>query len=161
MTDIGVMIEGQQGLTWPRWEAILRTAEEMGFAAVFRSDHYTDPQPPDRASLELWASLTHAAGHTQRIEFGCLVTPVTFRHPTMTARAAAAADDLSGGRLVLGIGAGWQDREHHNFGVPFPPTDVRFAMLIEYVQVVQLLLCSDEPVSFEGECYQLHEALLL
>jgi alkanesulfonate monooxygenase SsuD/methylene tetrahydromethanopterin reductase-like flavin-dependent oxidoreductase (luciferase family) len=74
---------------------------------------------------------------------------------------AAAVDDLSGGRLVLGIGAGWQDREHHNFGIPFPPTRIRYEMLDEYLQVVTLLLRSDEPVSFEGRHYQLHDAILL
>jgi F420-dependent oxidoreductase-like protein len=161
MVQIGLMIEGQDGLNWNRWVHILRAAEELPFAFVFRSDHFTNPSPPDKDSLELWTSLTYAASHTERIEFGPLVSPVTFRHPSITARVAAAVDDLSNGRLVLGIGAGWNDREHRAFGIPFPPTATRLEMLEEYLQVVTLLLRSDEPVSFQGKHYSLDEAVLL
>lgn len=161
MVRLGLMIEGQNGLTWERWERVLRAAEELGFDSVFRSDHFTNPNPPDKASLDLWASLTYAASHTERIEFGPLVTPVTFRLPPITAKAGAAVDDLSHGRLVLGIGAGWQEREHHEFGIPFPPTPVRFDMLHDYLQVVTLLLGSNEPVSYDGKYFQLHDAILL
>ncbi len=119
MTQIGIMLEGQDGLNWERWGRILQAAEDFGYQCVFRSDHFTNSEPPDKDSLELWVSLTYAAISTRRIEFGSCVSPVTFRHPAMTVRMAAAVDDLSDGRLVLGLGAGWQDREHHNFGVPF------------------------------------------
>lgn len=161
MVHIGLMVEGQDGLTWPRWQRLLRAAEDLGFAFVFRSDHFTNPQLPDKPSLELWTSLTYAAGQSGRIEFGSLVAPVTFRHPAITARMAAAIDDLSGGRLVLGIGAGWQDREHRLFGVPFPPVATRYEMLEEYLEVVTRLLRSDEPTSFAGEHYSLDKAVLL
>jgi F420-dependent oxidoreductase-like protein len=161
MVQIGLMIEGQNGLNWSRWKAVLEVAERRGFAFVFRSDHFTNPEPPDLDSLELWTSLTLAASETERIEFGPLVAPVTFRHPSMTARIAAAVDDLSGGRLVLGLGAGWQDREHRVFGVPFPATRQRHEMLQEYLQVVTQLLRSDEPSSFHGMYYSLDEAILL
>lgn len=116
MLEIAIMIEGQNGLNWPRWQRIVRLVEDLGFAGLYRSDHYTNASPPDLDSLELWVSLTWLAAHTKRIEFGPLVTPVSFRHPTMTARMAAAVDDLSGGRLTLGVGAGWQEREHTNYG---------------------------------------------
>lgn len=158
---VALMIEGQNGLDWPRWQRILRAAQDLGYDGVWRSDHFTNANPPDKASLELWTSLTYAAGHTEGIDFGPLVSPVTFRHPSIVARMAAAVDDLSGGRLVLGIGAGWQEREHHNFGIPFPPTHVRFGMLRDYLEVVTLLLRSDEPVSFDGDYYHLHDAILL
>jgi F420-dependent oxidoreductase-like protein len=158
---VALMIEGQNGLDWPRWQRILRAAQDLGYDGVWRSDHFTNASAPDKASLEAWTSLTYAAGHTDRIEFGPLVSPVTFRHPSIVARMAAAVDDLSGGRLVLGIGAGWQDREHHNFGIPFPPTDVRMEMLREYLEVVTRLLHSEEPVSFDGQHFQLHDAILL
>lgn len=161
MVQIGLMIEGQDGLNWNRWIHILRAAEELPFSFVFRSDHFTNPNPPDHDSLELWTSLTYAASHTERIEFGSLVAPVTFRHPAITARMAAAVDDLSEGRLVLGIGAGWNDREHRMFGVPFPSTATRLEMLDEYLSVVTLLLRSDQPVSFSGRHYGLQDALLL
>jgi F420-dependent oxidoreductase-like protein len=161
MVQIGLMIEGQDGLSWPRWMRLLQAAEELPFSFVFRSDHFVNPNPPDKDSLELWTSLTYAASHTEHIEFGPLVSPVTFRHPAITARVAAAVDDLSRGRLVLGIGAGWNEREHRAFGVPFPPTETRLAMLEEYLQVITLLLRSDEPVSFAGTYYSLNEAILL
>jgi F420-dependent oxidoreductase-like protein len=158
---IGLMIEGQNGLNWPRWKAILQAADELGFAHVFRSDHITNPSPPDLDSLECWSSLVYAAGHTQRIEFGPLVSPVTFRHPSMLTRVAAAVDDLSGGRLTFGIGAGWQDREHHNFGIPFPSTETRLEMLEEYAEVTRHLLRSDQPTSFSGKYCSLDDAILL
>lgn len=159
--EVGLMIEGQDGLNWERWSRILGAAEELGYAHVFRSDHFTNPQPPDKDSLELWTSLTYAAAETERIRFGPLVSPVTFRHPSMVARMAAAVGDLSDGRLVLGLGAGWQDREHHNFGIPFPPTAVRYEMLVDYLEVVTRLFRSDEPVSYEGKHFSLHDAILL
>src|SRR5215468_9516603 len=129
MTAIGLMVEGQLGLTWDRWRRLLEAAEALGYQCVFRSDHFLEPQPPDMESLEAWTSLTYAAASTSRIEFGTLVSPVTFRHPAMLVRQAAAIDDLSSGRLVFGMGAGWQEREHHNFGVPFYDRKTRHEML--------------------------------
>ena len=99
--QIGLMIEGQFGLNWDRWRRILAMAERAGYQCVFRSDHFTNPAEPDLDSLELFTSLTFAATATSRIEFGSLVAPVTFRHPTMTVRQAAQIDDLSGGRLLV------------------------------------------------------------
>ena len=121
MLEIAVMIEGQNGLNWARWQRIARLAEEAGFVGLFRSDHFTNGNPPDLDSLELWTSLTWLADNTKRIEFGPLVTPFSFRHPAFTTRMAAAVDDLSGGRLTLGLGAGWQEREHALFGFDLLP----------------------------------------
>ncbi len=154
------MIEGQDGLTWPRWQRLAAAAEDLGFAGLYRSDHYTNASPPDKDSLELWVSLTWLAGHTRRIEFGPLVSPVSFRHPTMTARMAAAVDDLSGGRLTLGLGAGWQAREHENFGRQLLDVPARFARFEEGLEVVTRLLNSDTPVDFDGTYYQLRGAIL-
>jgi F420-dependent oxidoreductase-like protein len=161
MTQIGIMIEGQDGLNWTRWKRLLQAAEDFGFQCVFRSDHFTNADPPDKDSLELWVSLTYAASHTQRIEFGSCVAPTTFRHPAMTVRMAAAVDDLSGGRLILGLGAGWQEREHHNFGIPFYDFSTRFEMLADALEITKQLLESDTPVSFEGKHYSLDDAILL
>jgi F420-dependent oxidoreductase-like protein len=161
MAEIGIMLEGQNGLNWSRWQRILQVAEDSGYKFVFRSDHYTNGSPPDLDSLELWVSLTYAASHTKRIEFGPMVAPVTFRHPTMTVRMAAAVDDLSSGRLVLGLGAGWQEREHHNFGVPFYDFPTRFPMLEEALEITIRLLRSDEPVSYQGKHFSLDSAILL
>jgi F420-dependent oxidoreductase-like protein len=160
-TMIGLMIEGQHGLTWERWDSILRTAERAGYQSVFRSDHYTDATPEDHESLEAWISLTYAAAQTTALEFGVLVSPITFRHPALLARMAAQVDDLSDGRLTLGMGTGWMEREHHNFGIPFPPLATRYDMLKEGLEVVTRLFMSDKPVSYAGEHFQLHDAILL
>jgi len=161
MLEIAIMIEGQNGLTWTRWQKIARLVEELGFIGLYRSDHFTNSNAPDLESLELWTSLTWLACNTQRIEFGPLVTPFSFRHPAFTARMASAVDDLSGGRLTLGLGAGWQDREHHLFGFDLLELKQRFDRFEEGMEVVTRLLQSNEPVTFEGDYYQLSGATLL
>jgi F420-dependent oxidoreductase-like protein len=161
MLELAVMVEGQNGLTWTRWQRIAGLVEEAGFVGLFRSDHFTNGNPPDIESLELWTSLTWLASHTSRIEFGPLVTPFSFRHPVHTARMAAAVDDLSGGRLALGLGAGWNEREHKLFGFDLLDTDARFERFEEGMEVVTRLLQSDSPVTFDGHYYQLHGATLL
>lgn len=161
MLEIAIMIEGQNGLTWPRWQRIARLVEDAGFVGLYRSDHFTNGKPPDIESLELWTSLTWLTSHTQRIEFGPLVTPFSFRHPVHTARMAAAVDDLSNGRLTLGLGAGWNNREHELFGFDLLELGPRFERFEEGMQVVTRLLQSDEPVTFEGQYYQLRGATLL
>jgi F420-dependent oxidoreductase-like protein len=148
-------------LTWRRWQDIARLVEDAGFVGLFRSDHFTNGNPPEMESLELWTSLTWLASHTSRIEFGPLVTPFSFRHPVHTARMAAAVDDLSNGRLVLGLGAGWNEREHHLFGFDLLEVDPRFDRFQEGLEVATRLLQSDKPVIFEGRYYRLHEAILL
>jgi len=160
MLEIAIMIEGQNGLTWARWQKIARLVEDAGFAGLFRSDHFTNSNASDIDSLELWTSLTWLAGNTRRIEFGPLVTPFSFRHPVHTARMASAVDDLSDGRLVLGLGAGWQEREHRLFGFDLLEPEERFNRYKEGMEVVTRLLQSDEPVTFEGQYYQLRGATL-
>jgi F420-dependent oxidoreductase-like protein len=161
MLEIALMLEGQNGLTWPRWQKIVRLVEEAGFVGLYRSDHFTNANPPDKESLELWVSLTWLADNTKRIEFGPLVSPVSFRHPALTARMAAAVDDLSGGRLTLGLGAGWQEREHRLFGFDLLSMADRFDRFEEGLEVITRLLKNDAPISFEGKYYQLREAVLL
>ena len=161
MLEIAIMIEGQNGLTWTRWQKIARLVEELGFVGLYRSDHFTNSNEPDIESLELWTSLTWLACNTQRIEFGPLVTPFSSRHPVFTARMASAVDDLSGGRLTLGLGAGWQAREHHLFGFDLLELKPRFDRFEEGMEVVTRLLQSDEPVTFDGHYYQLRGATLL
>jgi F420-dependent oxidoreductase-like protein len=154
------MVEGQDGLNWPRWRHIASAVEEAGFAALYRSDHFVAHDGPRRDALELWASLTWLASNTRRIEFGPLVTPTTLRNPVVTALTAAAVDDLSGGRLRLGLGAGWQEREHRAFGFDLPPLSERFDRFDEALAVVSLLLRSDGPASFRGKFYRLDDAFL-
>jgi F420-dependent oxidoreductase-like protein len=161
MIAISIMIEGQDGLTWPRWQRLAAEVDGLGFAGLFRSDHFTNASPPDKESLELVVALTYLAGNTRRIHFGPLVAPLSFRQPAMLARQAAALDDLSGGRLILGVGAGWQDREHSLFGYDLGDVPTRMARLEEGLEVITRLLHSEQPSSFEGRFYQLRGATLL
>lgn len=159
--ELAIMIEGQAGVTWDKWQRIARTVEDAGFAGLYRSDHFTNPNGPYTDSLEAWTSLMWLAGHTERIEFGTLVSPVSFREPVMLARQALMIDELSGGRLQFGVGAGWQEREHTSFGYDLLDTRQRMDRFAEALEVMTRLLRSDEPVTWEGQFYQLHDALLL
>ena len=127
MTAIGVMIEGQEGLTWDRWRALCADTERLGFATLRRSDHFFSVMGGfARDCIDCWTSLALAAEWTSRIEFGPMVTPLTFKLPALLAREAAAVDLLAGGRLILGVGAGWNVAEHEAFGIPFPSLKQRF-----------------------------------
>jgi F420-dependent oxidoreductase-like protein len=161
MMEIAIMLEGQNGLNWSRFQRIARAVEDLGFAGLFRSDHFTNADPPDIDSLELWVSLTWLASHTQRIEFGSIVSPVSFRNPVFTARIGKDVDDLSGGRLVLGVGAGWQVREHRNFGFDLLDKGPRLDRFEEGVEVIATLLHSDVPVNYSGKYFRLEDAILL
>ena len=161
MPEVAIMVEGQDGVGWGRWQRLARTIEDSGYAGLYRSDHFTNPTDPVQDALELWSSLTWLAGNTTHIEFGPLVSPVSFRHPVITAWQASAVDNLAGGRLQLGVGAGWQEREHEMFGFDLLDTDRRFARFEEGLEVVTRLLQNDEPVSFDGEFYRLRDAVLM
>jgi F420-dependent oxidoreductase-like protein len=159
--EVSIMIEGQMGLTWPRWQRLVTAAEDLGFYGIYRSDHFALPgDAPFEDALELWTSLTWAAANTSRITFGPLVAPISFRDPVIMAWQASAVDSLAGGRLRLGLGAGWQDREHEAFGFDLMPIPERFARFEEGIQVVKGLTRSSEPISFEGEYYRLKDAML-
>ena len=155
------MIEGQDGLNWPRWKALAEAAEGLGLAGLYRSDHFTNPEGPHKDALEAWISFAYLAAETERIEFGPMVSPISFRNPVVSAWSAAAVDDLSGGRFHMGLGAGWQEREHASYGFDLLELKDRFARFEEGVRVVKLLLQSDEPVGFDGAFYHLEDALLL
>jgi len=160
MLEVAIMIEGQHGIDWTRWQRLARAVEDLGYAALYRSDHFTNPTGPYLDALELWSSLTWLADNTERIEFGPLVSPVSFRHPAVTAWQASAVDNLAGGRLRLGLGAGWQEREHESFGFDLLDTDRRFARFEEGLEVATRLLRGDGPASFDGEFYRLRDAAL-
>ncbi len=155
---IGVMIEGQEGLTWDRWFRIADRVESLGLDSLWRSDHFFSLMShPERPALECWTSLTALAQRTQRIGFGPLVSPMTFRHPALLARMAAAVDGLSAGRLVLGVGAGWNEAEHEAYGISLPPLKERFDRLEEGIAVIKALWTGG-PVDFDGHYYRLRGA---
>jgi F420-dependent oxidoreductase-like protein len=158
--EVSIMIEGQHGLSWPRWQRLVTAAEDLGYYGIFRSDHFSDPQGPYMDALEAWTSLGWVAANTKRIAFGTLVSPVSFRNPVILAWQASAIDALAGGRLRLGVGAGWQDREHNAFGFELGDLDTRFARLEEALQVIRTLTRSSEPSSFAGERFALRDAYL-
>ena len=155
---VGIMIEGQEGLTWDRWLRLARTAEDMGYESLCRSDHLTGlGGASKRPSLETWTSLTALALRTKRIRFGPLVSPLTFYHPALLAKMAAAVDDLSGGRLDLGLGAGWNEPEHRMFGVPFLTVKERLDRLEAGARLIRSLE-QGQPVTLKQPHFPLEKA---
>ena len=158
MSSLGIMIEGQEDLTWDRLFRLAQAVEDLGFESLFRSDHLTSLDGyAQRASLALWPSLAALALRTRRIRFGPLVCSMTFQAPAVLAKMAAAVDQLSGGRFDLGIGAGWYAGEHRMFGIPYPPYATRLEMLDEGAQVIQALW-TGRPMSIQGKHYSLASA---
>ena len=151
------MIEGQEGVTWGDWVALASACEDHGVEALFRSDHYVSGFDESRPVLDAWATITGLAARTTKLELGTLVSPATFRHPAVLARSAATADEISGGRVTLGMGAGWMEREHDAYGFEFGTTRERVAQLGEQLEIVHGLL-HDERVNFDGTHYKLHDA---
>lgn len=161
MVEISITIESQFGLTWDQWKRIVPEVERLGFAGLFCSDHFTVyPAPPDENSLELIVALTYLAAHSTRMQFGSLVAPLSVRDPVMLARQAVAINDLSGGRLILGVGAGWSEREHSMLGYLLGDIPTRMTRFVEGVEVLSLLLRSDESVSYTGQYFELRDAQL-
>jgi len=149
-----LMIEGQEGVSWEQWVALARACEQHGIPALFRSDHYMnlDGQHPERAALDAWGTVCALAAVTDTLRLGTLVSPVTFRHPSNLARLVATADRISGGRVELGLGAGWHEREHAAHGFPFPPLGERLELLAEQLEIV-VGTFTEHPFSFRGRHY--------
>jgi F420-dependent oxidoreductase-like protein len=156
-----LMIEGQQGVTWERWLELADACERLGFEGLFRSDHYFSARGVGgRGATDAWTLLGGLAARTERIRLGTLVSPVTFREPALLAKAAATVDEISGGRVEIGMGAGWWTEEHAQHGFGFPPTAERFERLEEQLAIVDGLL-TKERVSFQGKHYQLEDCEFL
>lgn len=161
MATLAIMIEAQEGSTWERWTRLIDAAEELGFDSLWRSDHlFSTVASAVRNSMALWPALTMVAARSRRIRFGQLVSPVSFRNPVMLAHNAVALDRLSGGRYVLGIGAGWNQREHDAFGFDLPPVKERMDRLEEAIQVIKHLH-TGTPTTFAGAYFRLEDAVML
>ena len=152
---IGIMVEGQEGLTWERWFAVAGQVEAFGLDSLWRSDHFFSVMGrTERESLEAWVSLTALAQKTTRIGFGPLVSPMTFRHPALLARMAAAVDRLASGRLTLGIGVGCNEADPAAYGITLPPPKEPIDRLVEGISVIPALL-QGGPVVLAGRLYPL------
>jgi F420-dependent oxidoreductase-like protein len=146
-----LMIEGQEDVTWEDWMAIAEACERLGFEALFRSDHYGSAEGAEgRGSLDAWATLCALAAITSRLRLGTLVSPATFRHPSVLAKNAVTADHISGGRVELGLGTGWLEAEHRAYGFPFPPLRTRMDRLAEQLEIIAGSF-GPGPFDFTGE----------
>jgi alkanesulfonate monooxygenase SsuD/methylene tetrahydromethanopterin reductase-like flavin-dependent oxidoreductase (luciferase family) len=138
MSAIGVMIEAQEGLDWPRWRRITHDADRLGFASLRCSDHCLSVVGVEgRHSLQTWIALALAAEWTENIELGPMVSPMTFYQPAVLGRMALAVDELSEGRVILGVGTGWNQAEHEHFQIPFPSLPERFEMLERAIPIIR------------------------
>jgi F420-dependent oxidoreductase-like protein len=152
-----LMIEGQEGVTWEQWLALAAACEEHGLDGLFRSDHYQSLMGiPGRGSLDAWTTLAGLAARTSRIRLGTLVSPATFRHPSQLAKSVVTVDHISGGRVELGLGAGWHEGEHRAYGFEFPETRIRMALLAEQLEIVTRSWTEDA-FSFSGRHYQVQD----
>ena len=155
-----LMIEPQQGLTYDDQLGIVQRAESVGFESFFRSDHYQSfPGPAGEPTTDAWAVLAGLARETSTITLGTLVSPVTFRHAGNLAKVITTVDEMSGGRVEFGLGAGWNDDEHAQLGLPFPEIGVRGDILEEQLQVLRGLWGEPDGWSFQGEHVRIDGAL--
>jgi alkanesulfonate monooxygenase SsuD/methylene tetrahydromethanopterin reductase-like flavin-dependent oxidoreductase (luciferase family) len=146
---VALMVEGQEGVSWDQWLALAQACEEHGIEAMFRSDHYSSlVEPRERVATDAWTLLAALAARTSKLRLGTLVSPVTFRHPSVLAKAAATVDHISSGRVNVGMGAGWMELEHGAFGFPFPETSERVRMLAEQIEHVDRQL-RDDPLTVQ------------
>jgi F420-dependent oxidoreductase-like protein len=152
---ICLMIEGQEDVTWAQWLGLAGACEQHGLEGLFRSDHYLSVfGRRERGSLDAWATLAGLAARTSRIRLGTLVSPATFRHPSVLAKMVATVDHISGGRVELGLGAGWHQDEHTAYGFDMPPTGQRMSLLAEQLEIVNREW-SDGAFDFDGKFYRL------
>jgi F420-dependent oxidoreductase-like protein len=152
---LSVEVESQEGMTWEEFVTVARTCEAAGIHGLYRSDHYrTFLAPQPLAAHDSWTSLAAIATQTESIRLGTIVSSATFRHPSVLARMVATIDHISGGRVDVGVGAGWNEREHVSFGFPYGTLKQRFARLAEQVEIMVGSWTQDS-FDFEGEYYTL------
>lgn len=150
--DVGIIIGEATPLGWERWRHICRLIERLDFHSLFRSDHYFNGKQKD--AIDVYLSFVMAAEETERIRFGPLVTPITFREPVNVGRMAQQLDSLSDGRFVMGLGAGWYPDEHEIYGIDFPAPTERYDRLTEAIELMKELWYS-ESGTYDGSYYRL------
>jgi F420-dependent oxidoreductase-like protein len=155
---VALMIEGQEGVTWEQWLALADACERHGVETLFRSDHYISQSNEDRnVAHDAWTTLAGLAARTTTLGLGTLVSPATFRLPALLANAVATVDHISGGRVELGIGGGWMEREHRAYGFPFPETSTRLEQFAEQLEIIHSLW-TEPRIDFHGKHYTLEDA---
>src|SRR5918999_145158 len=155
-----LMTEPQQGLSYDEILALARSAEEAGLEAFFRSDHYASfPGGAGKPTTDAWTTLAGLARETSTIRLGVLVSPVTFRIPGSLAKVIQTVDEMSDGRVEAGLGAGWNDDEHAQLGIGFPPLGERYDMLAEELEILHGLWTQPDGWSFDGEHWTVRGAL--
>jgi F420-dependent oxidoreductase-like protein len=156
--ELDLLIVTQEGVTWNDWCALADACERFGVPALFAGDHYLSTNDElGNVSHDAWTIIAGLAARSSTLRLGTMVTPVTFRPPAVLANAVATADHISGGRIELGLGSGWMEREHEAFGFPFPRPRLRQQMLGEQLEIVHRLW-TDERVTFHGDHYRLENA---
>src|SRR3954454_17045150 len=159
---VALMIEGQEDVTWEDWVALAGACERSGIEALFRSDHYVSVTGETaRGSLDAWAAINALAALTTRLRFGTMVSPASFRHPSILAKAVTTADHVSGGRIELGMGTGWSEIEHRAYGFPFMSMKERMDVLAEQLEIVHDGHWGDGAFSFKGKHYEIDNLMAL
>jgi F420-dependent oxidoreductase-like protein len=151
---IALMIEGQEDVTWEDWVALAETCEASGIEALFRSDHYLSVSGRhERGALDAWGTINALAARTSTLRLGTMVSPTSFRHPSVLGKLATTADHVSGGRIELGLGTGWSEVEHTAYGFPFLSMAERMDVLEEQLEIIHDGHFKPGPFSFEGAHY--------
>jgi F420-dependent oxidoreductase-like protein len=155
---VALMIEGQEDVTWEDWVALAETCERSGIEALFRSDHYLSVSGAhERGALDAWGTINALAARTSTLRLGTLVSPTSFRHPSVLAKLATTADQVSGGRIEVGLGTGWSEVEHTAYGFPFLPMRERMDVFEEQLEILHDGHWGDGPFSFQGKYYTLKD----
>jgi F420-dependent oxidoreductase-like protein len=159
---VALMIEGQEDVTWEDWVALAETCERSGIEALFRSDHYVAVMGAgERGSLDAWGTINALAARTTTLRLGTMVSPASFRHPSVLAKLVTTADHVSGGRVELGLGTGWSEIEHTAYGFPFLPMGERMDVLAEQLEIIHDGHWGEGPFSFAGDHYTLKDLVAL
>jgi F420-dependent oxidoreductase-like protein len=152
---VDLMIEGQESVTWEQWLALAEAVEAAGLEGLFRSDHYQSVQSrTERSSLDAWTTLAALGAVTSTIRLGTMVSPTSFRHPSVLGKAVVTADHVSAGRVELGIGAGWHELEHTTYGFPFRDLGTRYDVFEEQLEIIVRQMTEDR-FDFHGEHFRL------
>src|SRR3954470_20658626 len=152
------MIEGQEDVTWEDWVALADACERSGVEALFRSDHYLSVSGQgERGALDAWATVNALAARTTELRLGTMVSPTSFRHPSVLPKLVTTADHVSGGRIELGLGTGWSEMEHTANGFPFLSMKERMDVLEEQLAIIHDGHWNDGPFSFDGTYYTLED----